>query len=60
MESGGRPHSTRRYRETRRVLARSETPGTYGNTTHGSREILRPPAESNAAGRIEKSKDARR
>jgi RNA-directed DNA polymerase len=56
----GRPHRVHRYREVRQSPARSETPCTYGGTTHGNREIPRPPREAVALGRIGKSKDARR
>ena len=57
----GRPHPLRRYRETRRDPARSETPCTYGNTSHENREIQCPPvAAVDAAGRVGKSKDVRR
>ena len=37
-----------------------EDPGTYGNTTHENREVLGSPAAAAAAGRVGKSKDARR
>ncbi len=60
VDTGGRPHSSRRFRETRRDPARSETPSTHGSTSHGNREIRRPPAARGAAGRIGKSEDARR
>jgi RNA-directed DNA polymerase len=60
VRRSGRPHPARRYRETRRSPARSETPSTLGNTSHGSREVPCPPAADGAAGRIGKSKDARR
>ncbi len=60
LGSCGRQHRTRRYRETRKEPARSETPSTYGNILHGSREIPRSPGVEGAAGRIGKSKDARR
>ena len=56
----GRPHPARRYRETRRSPARSETPCTYGNTSRGNREIPCLPAADGAAGRVGKSKDVRR
>jgi RNA-directed DNA polymerase len=56
----GRPHPVRRYRETLRDLARSETPCTYGNTSRENREIPCPPAADSAAGRVGKSKDAPR
>jgi hypothetical protein len=58
LDTGGRPHRARRQRETRTDPARSETPGTHGNTSHGNREIPRPPAAGGAAGRTGKSKDA--
>ena len=56
----GRQHPSRRYRETRRSPARSETPSMYGNTLRENREILCSPAEDGKAGRIGKSEDARR
>ena len=56
----GRPHPAHRYREMRRDPARSETPCTYGNTSRENREIPCPPAADGAAGRVGKSKDARR
>lgn len=58
VEVSGRPHSTCREGEARRDPARSETPSTYGSTSHGNREIPRPPVSK--AGRIGKSKDVRR
>jgi RNA-directed DNA polymerase len=57
---GGRPYSAHRYREMRRGPARSETPCMYGNTSRENREIPCPPAADGAAGRVGKSKDARR
>jgi hypothetical protein len=57
---GGRPHPAHRYREMRRDPARSETPGTYGNTSRENREIPCPPAADGAAGRVGKSKDVPR
>ena len=56
----GRLHRTHRYREMRSSPARSETPCTYGNTSHENREVLGSPAADGAAGRVGKSKDARR
>jgi hypothetical protein len=53
----GRPHPAHRYGEMRRDPARSETPGTLGNTSRGSREI---PCSPRAAGRVGKSIDVRR
>ncbi len=58
VDTGGRLHRSRRYRETRLDPARSETPSTHGSTSHGSREIPRPPAGEGATGRTGKSKDA--
>lgn len=60
VRRGGRPHPARRQRETRRDPARSETPGMLGRTLHGNREIPRSPVATTGAGRIGKSKDARR
>jgi hypothetical protein len=60
VRRSGRPHPGRRYRETLRDPARSETPCTYGNTSRENREIPCPPAADGAAGRVGKSKDARR
>jgi hypothetical protein len=56
----GRPHPVHRYREVLWSPARSETPGTYENTSHGNREIPSSPRVAVALGRIGKSKDARR
>jgi hypothetical protein len=56
----GRPHLVCRYREAHENPARSETPCTYGNTSHGNREIPSPPWAAVALGRVGKSKDARR
>jgi hypothetical protein len=58
VEVSGRPHSMRREGEARRDPARSETPSTYGNASHGNREIPRLPVSF--TGRIGKSKDVRR
>jgi len=60
VEVGGRPHPTRRQRETRRDPARSETPSMPRSTSHGNREIPRPSAAEGAADRIGKSQDTRR
>jgi hypothetical protein len=57
--SGGL-HPARRHRETRRDPARSETPCTYGHTSHENREVLWVPPAMAAVGRVGKSKDARR
>jgi len=56
----GRPHRVHRYREVCLSPARSETPCTYGSTSHGNREIPRSPQTEDVWGRIGKSKDARR
>ena len=60
LDTGGRPHRSRRNRETQSDPARSETPSTHGSASHGNREIPRLPAARGTAGRIGKSKDARR
>jgi len=60
VRRSGRHHPARRYRETLRSPARSETPCTCGNTSLGSREIPCSPTADGAAGRVEKSKDVRR
>lgn len=56
----GRPHRVHRYREVCLSPARSETPCTYGSTSHGNREIPRSPQTEHVWGRIGKSKDTRR
>jgi len=56
----GKLHRTHRYREMRPGPARSETPCTYGNTSHENREVLWSPAAAGAAGRVGKSTDGRR
>jgi hypothetical protein len=56
----GRLHLAYRYREICQGPARSETPSTYGNTSHGNREIPCPPEAKYATGRVGKSKDVRR
>ena len=60
VRRSGRLHLMRRYRETRWDPARSETPSTYGDTSHENREIHWSPAAMAAAGRVGKFKDARR
>jgi len=60
VRRSGRPHPVRRYCETPRDPARSETPCTYGNTSRENREIPCPPAADGAAGRVGKSEDSRR
>jgi hypothetical protein len=56
----GRLHRVHRYREVCQSPARSGTPSTYADTSHGNREIPSPPRVAVALGRIGKSKDARR
>jgi|SRR5271154_210943 len=56
----GRQHRMHRYRKMQTDLARSQTPGMYGNTLLENREVLCPPAADGAAGRVGKSKDTRR
>ena len=60
VETGGRQHRERRYREALRDPARSETPSMHASTLYGTREIPRSPEAGGAAGRIGKSKDVRR
>ena len=60
VEVRGRPRPGHRYREMPGNPARSQTPSMYGNTSRENRERPRPPAADGAAGRIGKSKDARR
>jgi len=60
LDTGGRPHPSRRQRETRRDPARSETPSTHGSTSHGNREIPCPPVAREIAGRTGKFQDSRR
>ena len=60
VRRSGRPHRTHRYREMRPSPARSETPCTYGNTSHENREVLCLSAADGAAERVGKSKDVRR
>ena len=61
VRRSGRQHPVHRYREVLRSPARSETPRTYGSTSHGNREIPCPPgAAFSAPGRVGKSKDVRR
>ena len=60
VRRSGKLHRTHRYGEMRPGPARSETPCTYGNTSHENREIHWSPAAMAAAGRVGKFKDARR
>ena len=60
VRESGRPHWAHRYREMRQGPARSETPCTFGRTSHENREVLCSPAADGAAGRVGKFKDVRR
>jgi hypothetical protein len=61
LGSGGRQHRSHRHREVGGKPARSESPGTHGNISHGSREVPHLSAiEEGEAGRTGKSEDARR
>ncbi len=60
VRRSGRLHPAHRYREMRRAPARSETPCTYGGTSHENREVPSSPVAVAAAGRVGKSKDGRR
>jgi hypothetical protein len=60
VRRGGRQHPGRRYREAPRSPARSETPRTFGSTSHGNREIPCPSEVIGASDRVGKSKDTRR
>jgi hypothetical protein len=60
VRRSGRPHRAHRYREVCQSPARSETPCTYADTSHGNREIPSPPRAAVAVGRVGKSKDVRR
>jgi len=48
VRRSGRPHPGHRYREVLWGPARSQTPSTYGNTSHGSREIPCPPGANSS------------
>ena len=64
VEISRRPHRVCRIGEAGMDPARSQTPRTRGNISHGSREIPRPAAatarESLAAARIDKPKGVQR
>ena len=60
VRRSGKHHRAHRYREMRSGPARSETPCTYGNTSHENREILWSPAVAGTVGRVGKSTDGRR
>jgi hypothetical protein len=56
----GSQYLVHRYREVYQSPARSETPSTYADTSHGNREIPSSPWAAVALGRVGKSKDVRR
>ena len=56
----GRLHRMHRNREVDSSPARSQTPSTYRNTSHGNREVPRSPRAEDVLGRIGKSEDVRR
>jgi hypothetical protein len=60
VRTGGRHHRMHRKREVHSSPARSQTPSTYRNISHGNREVPRSPSAEHALGRIGKSKDTRR
>jgi hypothetical protein len=60
VEISGRRHPRRRHGEAPRDPARSETWRMYGNTLRGNREVPRPPAADEVAGRVGKPKGTRR
>jgi hypothetical protein len=60
LRSGGRQRRMRRHREAQTSPARSQTPSTYRNTSHGNREVPRLPRAEDALGRIGKSEGVRR
>jgi RNA-directed DNA polymerase len=60
VEEGGRPHRGCRDCETPASPARSETPCMSGHTSRENRESPWSPVVDGTAGRVGKSKDARR
>lgn len=60
VEISGRPHSKRRFGESLRNPARSQTPSMYASTLFGNREVPRPSDADEALERIGKSIDVRR
>ena len=60
VEVSGRLYPLHRDREMQQGPARSETPSTYGNTSHENREVPCSLAEDGTAGRVGKSKDVSR
>ena len=57
---GGRQHRMRRYCEAYTSPARSQTPRTYRNTSHGNREVPASSAVEGTADRIVKPQGKRR
>lgn len=60
VRRSGRHNRWPRYRERPSDPARSQTPCTYGNTSHENRESPCLPAAAFAVGRVGKSIDVRR
>jgi hypothetical protein len=60
VETGGRQYWVHRHREVCLDPARSKTPGMYGSTLLGNREIPRLSAAERTADRVGKSKGERR
>ena|SRR6266567_2070185 len=60
VRRSGRQHRMHRYSEAHPSPARSKTPSTYRNTSHGNREVPRSSRAEFALGRIGKSEDIRR
>ena len=60
LRRSGRHDRLSRYRERQSDPARSQTPCTYGNTSHENRESPCLPAAAQAVGRVGKSIDVRR
>src|SRR5260370_6805137 len=56
----GRPHRVHRYREVCQSPARSGTPSTYADTSHGNREIPSPPRAALPLEPVGTSQDLRR
>jgi len=52
VDEDGRPHRLRRYGKVQLALARSKTPGMYGCTLCGNREIPPPSVGTGPADRI--------
>src|SRR3984893_3292376 len=56
VRRSGRPHRVHRYREVCQSPARSETPCTYADTSHGNREVPGLPRAAVVLGRIGNAK----